>query len=334
MSNEASVFTGVWTNWENGRLFGLTLTLSGRNGVFLIAFLALFVRFTGNQIWKIFCYVSFQIRSKKDDQDGFYHQQQVILRNNNSDVGDLWRLAKISWFWRSNTRSPVRRTLILAACAVTHVIVFAVAGIFSSRVARSQSLVLVRSAYCGPWKHTGNFEQMPTPSEIELLVGLTSNQLINLIQSNTYARACYKDTPSQDQCQRYIKDRIAWVNTTSTPCPFNDIMCINNTVLELDTGYTNSHLDLGINSHPENRILYRRVMTCAPVKTDGFVDGPILRTANDTLGWFPVAPGETDWAFNYGHSIISNFSAAYEYRNASFSSSAGYNSQLAPYVLE
>lgn len=48
-----SAYTGVWTNWSHGRIFGLTLTLSHRNGAFLTAFLALFVTFVGTCFWRI-----------------------------------------------------------------------------------------------------------------------------------------------------------------------------------------------------------------------------------------------------------------------------------------
>lgn len=34
----------------------------------------------------------------------------------------------------------------------------------------------------------------------------------------------------------------------------------------MDTGFLDSHVDFGINAHLRNRIKYRRVTTCAPVK--------------------------------------------------------------------
>ncbi|GME57641.1 putative cytochrome p450 protein [Neofusicoccum parvum] len=37
-----------------------------------------------------------------------------------------------------------------------------------------------------------------------------------------------------------------------------------------DTGYLDSHKDLGINTPPEDRVLFRRVSTCAPLVTDGY----------------------------------------------------------------
>lgn len=52
------VFLGVWTNWSlGGRVTGSTITLTHRNGALLIAFIALFVTFSGSRLWRILRYI-------------------------------------------------------------------------------------------------------------------------------------------------------------------------------------------------------------------------------------------------------------------------------------
>lgn len=42
------------------------------------------------------------------------------------------------------------------------------------------------------------------------------------------------------------------------------------TNLRLDTGYLDSHTDFGLNTIPNQRILWRNALHCAPVATKGF----------------------------------------------------------------
>lgn len=41
------VFTGIWTNWSHGKVYGATITLSKRDSNLLVAVIALFVAFAG-----------------------------------------------------------------------------------------------------------------------------------------------------------------------------------------------------------------------------------------------------------------------------------------------
>ena len=45
----------------------------------------------------------------------------------------------------------------------------------------------------------------------------------------------------------------------------------DNAAYEIDTGPIDSHSDLGLNAPQENRIKYRKKMTCAPIYADDFV---------------------------------------------------------------
>ncbi|KAL1651363.1 hypothetical protein SLS58_000703 [Diplodia intermedia] len=56
-SAEDDIYTGVWTNWTRGRVFGATITVASRNGALLVAFLDLSVSLAGTVIWRIAYFV-------------------------------------------------------------------------------------------------------------------------------------------------------------------------------------------------------------------------------------------------------------------------------------
>lgn len=44
MSSTSDIYVGFWTNWSKGAVLGSTLTLANRNGVILVAALAIFIQ--------------------------------------------------------------------------------------------------------------------------------------------------------------------------------------------------------------------------------------------------------------------------------------------------
>lgn len=58
---------------------------------------------------------------------------------------------------------------------------------------------------------------------------------------------------------------------SQAPCPFVESICrSNSTNLILDTGFINTDTHLGINAPPEERLLMRHVLKCAPLLTEGY----------------------------------------------------------------
>jgi hypothetical protein len=95
-----SVYLGIWTNWSQGPMAGLTLTTTLQNGGFLIAFLALYITFTGSCFWTIVSFIIHRVSSRQDPQNAICHQRQAILRNSDTSAAALWRLLKMTWSWR------------------------------------------------------------------------------------------------------------------------------------------------------------------------------------------------------------------------------------------
>lgn len=89
--------------------------------------------------------------------------------------------------------------------------------------------------------------------------------------AHNYAQQCYiENTTTSAECTKFIVPRLQALKIDSSPCPFDSDICRSNSSnLVLDSGYMDSHHDFGINSAPEERILMRNRIECAPLKTEG-----------------------------------------------------------------
>ncbi|KAK4120582.1 hypothetical protein N657DRAFT_674238 [Parathielavia appendiculata] len=95
-----SVYLGAWTNWEYGKVHGLTLTLDQPWRDVLIAAIALVITFTGTQIWGVICFLAFRFRQLATG-DHIYHYVQATLRNSSSSPTSFaLRLIEIAWSQR------------------------------------------------------------------------------------------------------------------------------------------------------------------------------------------------------------------------------------------
>lgn len=147
----AHIYHGVWINWSKGLISGATITLGERDGGLLTAFIATFVTIVGAELWKIICYVSHQLRSKQEPQDGLYHQQQIILRTSPTPGGAAWTFLQQSWFWSNKARLSLLRTIPWALFAVTYIVIIGVVAIFSSEVSKSPGPLRLLVGTCGLW---------------------------------------------------------------------------------------------------------------------------------------------------------------------------------------
>ncbi|KAJ2988738.1 hypothetical protein NUW58_g3827 [Xylaria curta] len=243
------VHVGLWTNWSRGYIMGGTLTLKRQDADLLIAFTALFITFY----------------SVAKAQDVLYHQCQAILRNSSSPESGLFQslqVVRVNWGSRR-----VIRPLSVAAAAMLCTAVFTVASGFSSRVSTSVgSEVLIRSSDCGGIMgpiQLGNTSYPP-------FLAYTAERVNN---AANYVQQCYSDSNSTGllDCQRFVTQKLATSTNRKGACPFHDEICHNNsTNLILDSGFIDSHLHFGQNSPPDERILWRSVLTCAPLKSAQF----------------------------------------------------------------
>lgn len=294
---EQKVFLGIWTNWSQGKTFGSTITMTQYNGNLLIAFLALFVSFVGTSLWRIIGYMLHRIFSTNAAQDGVYHQRQAILRNAANATDAIWDLTSILWNSRRETRS-YRRLMPSLATAVFSVSAFAVAGIFSSKMATlTGSEVLLNSALCG----------MPNG-----FVASTSEQLTvvqpwiaqRMTSAMNYANRCYFANAKMENCDYFVRPRLPSTVNRNASCPFDEDICrTQDGNIELDTGLIDSHYDLGYNGPNEKRMQFRRKMNCAPLKMENYTDSFVYESSVGNVSYerYQYGARYRKTGFNYTH---------------------------------
>lgn len=308
MSQTAAPFvhTGPWINWSHGLVLGSTITLSERDGELLTAFLGIFVTGAGAACWKIMSFALHQHRSPRDPQDGIHHQQQAILQNTGSPFGASAELVSLVWYWRKHALRPLVRTLPLVALALLNFVLFGVAGVFSSEVTKAAgNETLIRSSDCGFLNFSGNAVSQHSAAFNDVDVNDT-------FAATTYSRACYGSSQSLLQCAQYPQQQLPWKVTQNATCPFAPDLCFYgaSSAYEMDTGHIDSHQALGINAPKFERIQYRKVTTCSPIHTRGY-----LTEVNDTNP-SDLAYGDTLQQFDYGSVLsISNYTYQYDTHN-------------------
>ena len=322
-SSAAQLFTdhdlylGVWTNWSRGRIRGATLTVSRRNGGLLTAFLALFVGTAGTSFWRIGCFFIHRFLSSKIARDAVYHQRQVILRNASSSSSGLWAFLKACWAWRRNGLAPYRRLLPSILFAILTLIAFMVAGIFSSTVATSMGQeVLLRGSRCGSWR----------PGVEEDFIVFQPYLAKRTAWSMGYAQRCYRNNANSRDCAIFLQPRLQWTTDRNATCPFpgRDDICLSNFGnLRLDSGYIDSARDLGMNSPPENRFLYRSVVECAPLQTQRYSRNTTFVSQNQSYVIVdkdstkpPTARDMTEYFYGQSTGLKLDFNSTYQYSSA------------------
>ncbi|KAH8725985.1 hypothetical protein GQ44DRAFT_680159 [Phaeosphaeriaceae sp. PMI808] len=267
-TNAYEVHLGFWTNWSHGKIQGATITLTRRNGGFLIAFLAIFIGMVGKSFFRLACFTLHRHFSSSEPQDGLYHQRQAILRNSDTAQDGAWRLLMSMFAWRSEKRArrPIWRLLPIIVLSFAISTIFGVASIFSSNVtSETLNQVLLKGARCGAY----SLEQ--ANSKYKELTLLLPEQAAKANTYLNYGSQCYTNKTNADGCNTYIKPRLPLTSTRGIPCPFGGNICkLDNDNLMMDTGYLDSLEDLGINTPLKNRFQLRTVHQCAPLKTQGY----------------------------------------------------------------
>lgn len=127
-------------------------------------------------------------------------------------------------------------------------------------------------------------------------------------EASIYERQCYSSLPNPGRCEKLPIPRIAWTMQNSA-CPFTDPnLCTDDAVaVRMDTGYINSNSDLGANARSEDSIVYRKVVTCSPLKTHFSVldnNDPADRVLRYWYGRNNLF--DTDYTFEYSMNMSIN----------------------------
>jgi hypothetical protein len=307
MDLNSTAYTGAWINWSRGPVLGATLTLPNSYGAALVSAVAVLVHLSGTFSWMTICYVLHQWRTALAKGDGLYHQQQAILRNASSDIGVLWQLYKIGNSWRTVIPHSRRRIAWLVITGVLHLVLFLVAGIVSSQLITAGNETLVKQSACGYLTNLPSSDVV-TLEAFQEYVALNLDVERNAGLSLQQVQSCKGTTLDTDvECDAFT--RAAHLMTLyNATCPFQDAsMCItpDGLAVQVDTGMVDSQLDLGINAPAKDRIKYRHVTTCSPIKQEGFATDWINATSVNITGLEPE-PGEMLKFYNYGSALNTN----------------------------
>lgn len=279
-----SVFLGVWTNWSRGAILGPTLTTTKTFGNLLIAFTAFFVAFLASRAWSILCFLLHTYYSSPQYEDAIYHQRQIILRNSTSPESGLVSLLQMLWAWKRFKAKSTRlvRIIVPLTLSLICLTLFTFAGGFSSKISTSVGdEVLIQSESCG---FNGRIETQEDELALQSRYAEKSNNALN------YAQQCYGTNVSRLlDCNKFALPRLPKETSNSNAeCPFSPEICQSKSNLRLDSGYIESHSHFGINAHPDLRFLWRYVLHCGPLRTEGYTTS--------------VVDNNTTWAmYHYGN---------------------------------
>jgi hypothetical protein len=283
MSNEIHTHTGIWTNWSHGKVQGATLTLTQQHGTILAAFLAIYVSFAGGMFWRILSFALHQMNTttRGNTRDWLHYQRQVILRNSGSGSGEAaWSLFMLSFSSVGSRSRCLLHFLPTALLALLSLVLFSVAGIFTSAITKGPgNFTLIQGPHCGGVLGT-DINLNSTNADPNWLF----KTLADTIQASTYVQECYQNATSSFNCGTFVRPNIPFSVNKNASCPFESSFCQMGptAAFSMDTGPLDSHVDFGINAAPKDRILFRRVATCAPIHGTSFAanrnttSGPML----------------------------------------------------------
>lgn len=286
LTEQYPVYSGVWTNWDRGTVMGSTLTLPRRDADKLIAVTAFFVALVSSRFWRLAAQIYHRCYSTEDPRDALHHQRQAILRNSVSALSDSLQLTLMSWTWRGPISRGMRRTLPVLVSAVLCAAGFATASVLSSWISTALSNeVLISGEGCGYVTYLQR-----DISSASLIEPYMARRVSN---AENYAQQCYSSKSTRlFDCALFVKDHLPGFINKNAPCPFESDICRTGSAnLHLDSGLLDSGKHFGFNTAASERTLFRSVLHCAPLVTEGYT-----RTRNATYANYT--------SYHYGSGFI------------------------------
>ncbi|KAK8859427.1 hypothetical protein PGQ11_010161 [Apiospora arundinis] len=326
MGTDAQVYLGVWTNWSRGSVMGSTLTMTKASGNILIAFTAIFIPFVASRLWKMLCFTIHTCTSKRNTQDAIYHQRQAVLRNSSSPDASVISLFSLLWSWHDP--KVFARLLPLIILAFLFITGFTAAGGYSSQITSvAGDEVLIKGDNCGLWNNTA-----ASTSYLDYVTS-TSSDANDWADAMNYAQQCYTGQGINAlDCSRFIVRGLPNNSPDGNAgCPFPSAICRDNaTNLRLDSGYIDSNDHLGLNTPPDQRFSFRQVLSCAPLRTEGYTTTHKINNMSFVR-------------YNYGRNAFStnstfeNFTWSvpdlnFQYSQRGSRQVAGFNFRLVPHI--
>ncbi|KAF2147606.1 hypothetical protein K461DRAFT_302975 [Myriangium duriaei CBS 260.36] len=295
-----AVHHGPWYSWKS-KLWILTLTNNEAN--WLLAAIALYITFYSQDYWYFHRWLTHALRYRdRKPQHVIQHQLQVALRNSGNPGSYMYKCVSILISWKNIPNAKAwRRCMpeIIFSCVVFTL--WVLAGIFFANLLEdvSKDVLLLPSKTCG---QTYTNLTLQPDSQLNWLRTRKSILAANLPRLND----CYLSEANEtsSECSFFPVAALP-INKTKAACPFaNATMCLTDPIL-FHIGPIQSDKDLGIDTKPEDAVIYGRQVTCVPIDLSSVVGDQQLVT-NDSSEADYLEPGTVIDTFNIGHGLIAD----------------------------
>lgn len=248
------------------------MTLPMEQGNLLLSAMTFLVTVAGTHCWGIVTFLLHH-RRVKSSIDALDLQHRTSLRNSSGAVSTLWEVIQVYLAWAPRRpRKLAWRSLSMALPALAVAAGFAVAAIFTSRVAINKAygsaIVRVVPLHCG----TTNVYVNDVVTDIRVAnLGLEKLRRTALL-ARQYAENFYGSEPDQSVTSNFVRDALPYDKDTQAPCPIPAAERCSlgpNGAFSLTSAILDSHDMLGINTRFEDRVAVQLRTTCSPLNLDG-----------------------------------------------------------------
>ncbi|CAH0016272.1 unnamed protein product [Clonostachys rhizophaga] len=260
--------SGLW--WDYSRPAGLqgTITLPMTQGNIFLSFLTIIVAMSGASLWGIAASLlhSFTVRKRRNKVEIFDIQQRVTLINSKSPMTTVIDSIRIYMSWSKHEIPGLGfRTVAIVLPALLFWVGITAASIFTSKVATSGDtgvLGLRRSNFCGIYAFTAVRSSKDKESSRRILIE-------EMVAARNYADNFYLNSTGSLSRSPYVTTTLPHTESRMSCLLESQDRCALNTSLRLESGLLDSHLMLGINAPPSDRIHFRAGTTCTVVYKAG-----------------------------------------------------------------
>lgn len=226
--------------------------------------------------------------SSAKPRNGAHNQRQAIWRNAETAMGGAKQFIFSSWAWRRCQGPSISIFLPGILHSLLVFALFGVAEIFSSRVTtvNAPNEVLLSGNRCRIV-----ITDEAALGDLDLARAIFQPYHTKTLQEYlNYAVRCYGQDTNSDSCQKFYAQQLSFSIETNASCPFDDKLCLSlSDNLVLDTGYIESGKHLGFNAPQSDSFQYRMRTHCAPLRTEGYMEGHTPSTTDSNNQRLPVA---------------------------------------------
>lgn len=151
------------------------------------------------------------------------------------------------------------------------------AGVLLSKVQLESDEVLASGGACGfPGMKMGvsfsdpEFKTLPRIEQMNIQALQSAWGRWIGYRSLEYVRNCYiaEGPVNEGMCNVFTTPSISFSTDNKTSCPFAPELCAQPNAMQVDTGYVDSNDHLGINTVEKDRLRFRKVMSCVPLRPE------------------------------------------------------------------